>query len=330
MAGEDNAARQPSVDSIKPLPAGSSAGAGTGEQEAARLKSTFQDNPAFSQLRQSRLRETGRIAGTIKTTATFSGTGSASPGVGFNVPDTGQQNAAGENSKNVDAVAAPGAEPEQEPEAEATAAPEAEAIEPEKELPPEAEQAQPAAPAAEQSDAEKKYYQGPPGEQAAAAQKESETAKPLAQEQTSAEGGQSPQEEPQQNPGAEADQPGAAQPAEAEAPAEQAKAAVEGAGGKWLINFLYGSMLTVVGIIWALPALDIYVLIGLFSKNPILHQLSTWQKVVLALVNILVAILIMMLIYAVFYTVCTGLLGVVAKAVGFFFPQYAFCKDLGF
>jgi len=111
---------------------------------------------------------------------------------------------------------------------------------------------------------------------------------------------------------------------------EGGKDLAKSAGGTWLVDFLWYSTLEVFpGALYGLPALNIYMLIGVFAQSPEWHQLSKWKMITIILMDLLVAFLILLFIITIIYAYCTGLTGAVTKAastVGII-PDY--CSSFG-
>ena len=95
--------------------------------------------------------------------------------------------------------------------------------------------------------------------------------------------------------------------------------------GKEFVSFVWSTVLESLGIglLWAIPTFDVYMLIGLFSKRPLYHQLPKWQIAGILILNVLVVLFIVMLISLVFKTVCTGLVAGTFRRVGSLFSDTA-------
>jgi len=95
--------------------------------------------------------------------------------------------------------------------------------------------------------------------------------------------------------------------------------------GKEFVSFVWSTVLESLGIglLWAIPTFDVYILIGLFSKRPLYHQLPKWQIAGILILNALVLLFIIMLISLVFKTVCTGIIAGTFRRVGSLFSDTA-------
>ena len=86
------------------------------------------------------------------------------------------------------------------------------------------------------------------------------------------------------------------------------------AGGAWLVDFLWYSTLEIFpGAIYGLPALTLYMLIGIFTQDSAWHQLAKWQMIVIILCDLLLIFLILLLIVTIVYAYCTGFVGAATK-----------------
>ncbi|MBU6447706.1 hypothetical protein KGQ24_02615 [Patescibacteria group bacterium] len=185
---------------------------------------------------------------------------------------------------------------------------------------------------------ESPYYQGPPQEQHQPQDQDQMPQEKPAQQQKQP-GAENPEDQGQQNP--EEDQPpeenapvspqdaanfaAAAQQGQG---AEAAKQAGEKLAGSLLVDILFDSMFTLILAPLAIIALDIYVFVGFFKKNPVWHQLKTWRMVVLVIFNILLALAIIILVIVIIYGVCSGFSGFVIKIMGVFSSSFSFCSEL--
>ena len=95
--------------------------------------------------------------------------------------------------------------------------------------------------------------------------------------------------------------------------------------GKEFVSFVWSTVLESLGIglLWAIPTFDVYMLIGFFSKRPLYHQLPKWQIAGILILNVLVVLFIVMLISLVFKTVCTGIVAGTFRKVGSLFSDTA-------
>ncbi len=95
--------------------------------------------------------------------------------------------------------------------------------------------------------------------------------------------------------------------------------------GKEFVSFVWSTVLESLGIglLWAIPTFDVYILLGLFSKRPLYHQLPKWQIAGILILNVLVFLFIVMLISLVFKTVCTGIVAGTFRKVGSLFSDTA-------
>lgn len=93
--------------------------------------------------------------------------------------------------------------------------------------------------------------------------------------------------------------------------------------GKEFVTFVWSTVVESLGIglLWAIPTFDVYILIGLFSKRPLYHQLPKWQIAGILILNALVVLFIIMLISLVFKTVCTGIIAGTFRRVGSLFSD---------
>lgn len=93
--------------------------------------------------------------------------------------------------------------------------------------------------------------------------------------------------------------------------------------GKEFVTFIWSTVVESLGIglLWAIPTFDVYILIGLFSKRPLYHQLPKWQIAGILILNVLVLLFIIMLISLVFKTVCTGIIAGTFRKVGSLFSD---------
>ncbi len=93
--------------------------------------------------------------------------------------------------------------------------------------------------------------------------------------------------------------------------------------GKEFVSFIWSTVLESLGIglLWAIPVFDIYIVIGLFSKRPFYHQLPKWQIIGILILNLMVLFFILMLISLVFKTICTGIIAGTFRKVGSLFSD---------
>lgn len=194
---------------------------------------------------------------------------------------------------------------------------------------------------------ESPYYQGPPQgqpqqqeqQQQPSAQEQGQMPQEKSEQQQKQPGAQNPEDQGQQNPEEvqSPDENGPLSPQDAAnlaaaaqqgQGAEAAKQAGEKLAGSLLVDILFDSMFTLALVPLVVPALDIYVLVGFFTNNPVWHQLKTWRMVVLVIFNILLALAIIVLVIVIIYGVCSGFSGFVIKIMGIFSSSFSFCSEL--
>lgn len=106
--------------------------------------------------------------------------------------------------------------------------------------------------------------------------------------------------------------------------------AARGVAGAWLVDFLWYSVLEIFpGALYGVPALTIYMVIGLFNSKPEWHQLAFWQIAAILFIDIMLLTVILALLIAMIYYYCESpLVGTFVKIGEFlhFLPQ--FCSTL--
>ncbi|MEK7652241.1 MAG: hypothetical protein AAB351_03545 [Patescibacteria group bacterium] len=121
------------------------------------------------------------------------------------------------------------------------------------------------------------------------------------------------EEEEQEEAIAEAEAEQAAQPKPLPttqvAQAQQAaKDELEKVAGKKFVSFVWSTVEESLGIglLWAIPTFDVYIIIGWFNKRPFFHQLPKWQIVGILIINLLVIFTIIMVILLTLKAMCSG------------------------
>lgn len=120
---------------------------------------------------------------------------------------------------------------------------------------------------------------------------------------------------------------------EAAAPAQsmgRAQAVPQEASGKWFVTFMWRSMLIPPGFLYAIPILDFYLLLSMFSQNPAFHQMKRYQVITLISLNVIVIFSFLILIFLILQVLCDpwSLAGLGMRFAGLVNKNYDFCGAL--
>ncbi len=89
---------------------------------------------------------------------------------------------------------------------------------------------------------------------------------------------------------------------------QAAKDELEKVAGKEFVEFVWSTVAESLGIglLWAIPTFDVYIIIGWFNKRPFYHQLPKWQIVGILIINLLIVFTIIMIILLTLKAMCSG------------------------
>lgn len=120
---------------------------------------------------------------------------------------------------------------------------------------------------------------------------------------------------------------------EAAAPTQsigKAQTVLKEASGKWFVNFFWRSLIIPPGFLYAIPILDFYLLLSMFSQNPALHRMTKKQVIILIALNVIVIFAFLVLIFLILQVLCDpwSLTGLGIRFAGLVNKNYDFCGAL--
>lgn len=120
---------------------------------------------------------------------------------------------------------------------------------------------------------------------------------------------------------------------EAAVPAQsigRAQTTLKEARGKWFVTFMWRSLIIPPGFLYAIPILDFYLLLSMFSQNPAWHQMTKRQVITLISLNVIVIFSSLILIFLTLQVLCDpwSLTGLGMRFAGMVNKNYNFCSAI--